>query len=353
MSSESTIPAEAQPVEEDDAVRVSIGPTGPSYRGYPALFLSDAETPFEGVAELLWTGAEPRKAWWPLSERPGPTLRRLPDLGTVDRVLRYALTAMAIDDPHHDEICVKDDLARARRLLPLLAAVVAGAFDRRRIAAAMQGRTVSERLIVALGGDRRQASLLDRALVVCADHRDSNADRVLSAAAMGGVDLYACLGVTLAAPRGSRTGAMCDAIETLAESVGSPRWAADVVGDRLRDREPPVGFGHPGYPDGDPRAAHLMAIARRHAGDDPIIRTLDAIAAAMSAAGHPAPRLAYGLVALSRALDLDRGSGAAIFAIGRMAGRVARVASRRPAGGAVTRASIDSLPAPPSPLRRP
>lgn len=337
MSVKSTIPAAAQPVEEDDAIRVSVGPGGPSYRGYPALFLADAEVPFEGVAELLWTGVEPRKAWWPVSASPGPTLRRLPPLRDVPSILRFALTASAIDDPHRDEIGIKDDLARARRLIPLLAAVVGGAFDRKRIPAAMQGRMVAERLVVALGGARQDAVVLDRALVICADHDDSPADRALTAAAVAGTDLYGCLCTALATPRGNRTVRECDAIEGLVESVGSPRWVPEVVGDRLLSDDPPPGFGHPVYPAGDPRAARLLRIARHHAPDDEAVRTLTAIAAAMKAAGHPPPRLAFGLVGVARALGLDRGAGGAIYAIARLAGRVARVAARRPAGAATSR----------------
>lgn len=341
MTSTSTMPAAAKPVEDDDAVRVSVGADGPSYRGYAATFLADAEVPFEGVAELLWTGAEPRRAWWPVNATPGATLRRLPPLDRVDEILRFALTAAAIDDPHRDEIGVKDDLARARRLIPLLAAVVGGAFDRKRIAHAMKGRTVAERLVVALGGDRRDGPVLDRALVLCADHPDSGADRMLAAAAVHGADLYGCLAIALAAPRGNRNDALCRGIEDLVEAVGSARWAADVVGDRLLESDVPPGFGHPSYPEGDPRAARLLALAREHGGNAQAMRTMDAIAAAMAAAGHEPPRLAFGLVAISRALGLARGSGGAIFAIARLAGRVGRVAARRPAGAAVARSAID------------
>ncbi len=346
MAPESTMPAAAQPVEDDDQIRVSVGAAGPAYRGYSAIFLADAEVPFEGVAELLWTGAEPRRAWWPVNAVPGPTLRRLPALDRVDATLRFALTAMAIDDLHREEISVKDDLARARRLIPLLAAVVGAAFDRRRIAPAMKGRTVAERLIVALGGERADAPLLDRALVLCADHPDSAADRVLSAAAVNGTDLYGCVSVALSAPRGNRNETLCREIEDLVEAVGSPRWAADAIGERLLEDAVPPGFGHPRYPEGDPRSARLMQLARTHRGDDQAVRTMDAIAAAMKAARHPPPRLPYGLVALTRALGLARGSGGAVFAIGRLAGRIARVAARRPAGAAVARSSIDPVPPP-------
>lgn len=341
---ESTIPAPGEPAEGGIHPRVDVGPGGPRYRGHRAVSLAEAGVPFEGVAELLWTGAEPRRAWWPSSMTPGPTLRRLPPVPDVGATLRFALTALAIDDPHRDDIGFKDDLARARQVVPLLAAAVGGAFERRRIGLALQGRTVAERLVVALGGRAEDAPLVDRALVLCADHTGSPADEAVGAAAAAGADLYGCLGVGVATPRGNRTGMQCREIEAFVESVGSPRWAPDVVGDVLLKGATVPGFGHPRYPTGDPRAMALLHMAQQRAPESEALRTMQAIAASMAAAGEPAPRLAFGLAAMTRALGLDAGAGAALFAIGRLAGRVARVAERRPPRSPATDARIVALP---------
>jgi citrate synthase len=52
----------------------------------------------------------------------------------------------------------------------------------------------------------------------------------------------------------------------------------------------------------------------------------------MQRAGQRPPNVDFGLVALVRALGLSRGSGAAIFAIGRTAGWIAHALEQRAAG---------------------
>ena len=92
------------------------------------------------------------------------------------------------------------------------------------------------------------------------------------------------------------------------------------------------GFGHPLYAGGDPRAAPLFASAKalapRHSG----VRTIFALVEAMREAGRPPPTIDAGLVAIAIALGLPRGSGVALFAIGRSAGWVAHVLEQYQAG---------------------
>lgn len=333
MPDTSTIPSEAGPVADDDAPPIEIGHDGPRYRGYRAIELAEADVPFEGVAELLWTGAEPRRAWWPTPDDFPDLLRRLPARLDLRSTLRAALLAMAIEDAHRDDDARKEELARARRIIPQLAALSGLVHDRKRVAAALRGRSVAERVMLALGGRADTAQTIDRALVLCADHSPSVAERAVEQAAAAGCDLYACLSVGLSTAQGNRVEAACGAIETFVEAVGSPRWAPDAVGDRLLRGEAVPGFGHALYPGGDPRIGPLMALARGSAPDDPFVRTMDAIVASMAAAGQPAAHVGFGLVALAHAVGLERNSAGIVFTLARLAGRVGRVIEARRAHG--------------------
>lgn len=325
MADVSTMPSAAGPVLEDDPPAVALGRHGPLYRGYSAIELAEADLPFEGIAELLWTGAEPRRAWWPTPDDFPDLLRRLPARLDLRCTLRAALVAMAVDDPHREEIARKEELARARRIIPQLAALAGLVHDRRRVAAALHARSVAERLALALGGHHDAAQAIDRALVLCADHAPTPADHAAEQSAAAGCDLYACIAAGLSTPYGNQIEVVCHRIEQFVEAVGSPRWAPDAVGERLLSEAPVPGFGHRLYPDGDPRTAPLMALARGSAPDDPFVRSMDAIAASMAAAGQPSAHVGFGLVALTHALRLERNSAGAVFTLARLAGRVGRV----------------------------
>ncbi|HYU44302.1 MAG TPA: citrate/2-methylcitrate synthase [Vicinamibacteria bacterium] len=165
------------------------------------------------------------------------------------------------------------------------------------------------------------ASALDTYLVTVADH------------GRAAVAHLACVSAGLAALSGPRHGGACDRVEALVAETARPARARDVVRDRSRRGESVPGFGHPLYPQGDPRAGVLLAEARRQAPRPPqALQTLWALVAAMSEAGQQAPTLDAGLVALSLALGLPGGSAAGLFAVGRSAGWIAHALEQRAAG---------------------
>ena len=91
------------------------------------------------------------------------------------------------------------------------------------------------------------------------------------------------------------------------------------LADRLRRGAGVDGFGHQLYPNGDPRATLLLDMLPK-SKELTFARTL--ADAAESVLGER-PTLDFGLVAVSRALGLPRGSALALFAIGRTIGWIA------------------------------
>jgi citrate synthase len=91
------------------------------------------------------------------------------------------------------------------------------------------------------------------------------------------------------------------------------------ISDRLRVGGTVAGFGHPLYPDGDPRATTLLGLL----GDRPGRAIVDAVAAAMTQRSGAAPNIDFALAAFALLTDMTADAGEAIFAIARTAGWIA------------------------------
>lgn len=300
---------------------------GPLYRGVPAIELAARGEPFEAVAALLWgTATAPLDGG-----APGRLPRPLPRARPLER-LAMALPSMALDDPARFVTSEEAELPRARRVIARCIAALAEDADRAR--AATVEPTAARGLAVALGArpSAAAAAAVDRALVISADHELNVSTFAARVVASSGADLYACLTAALAALSGPAHGGMTDRVEAFLAELARPEDAARVVRERLARGDPLVGFGHPLYPGGDPRAAFLLEHAERVAPRAPTVRKAIALSDAVRLAGAGEPTLDYGLVATAAAARLPPGSAVALFAIGRMAGWVAHVREQRALG---------------------
>jgi citrate synthase len=202
-----------------------------------------------------------------------------------------------------------------------------------RVDDALAAGSVARTLLVALGGPtgRDAVHAVEQALVVSADHELNASAFAARVAASAGADLYACVSAALATMSGPRHGGMCDRVEALVVESGRPERARAVIHERARRGERLPGFGHPLYPAGDPRTATVLAATAALGKRRPAHATLLALLDAAAAAGREPPTLDAGLCAITFALGLPRGSGAALFAIGRAAGWIAHVLEQRTA----------------------
>lgn len=331
----------------------AIGPDGPRYRGQPALRLAAEGAPFESVAELLWTGAMlPLRPAWP-APLPLPRAKLqalLPGRPSPFVALQLAAVTLAAADPAPYPAVVGVELDRARALIRTLAAAAALAFAPARHLAATRASSLAETTALALGGaaDRWTVAAIEQALVLSADHELNVSSFAARVAASTGADLYACLTAALATMSGPLHGGESDRFAAFVAEAGTPARARAVVAARARRGDRFPGFGHRLYPspDGDPRGAHLLRLARRLSleplGPRPSdvrtpglrasglrMSTIDAVIDAVAANGGEPPSLDAGLFALAVALDLQPGAGAALFALGRTAGWIAHVLEQR------------------------
>jgi citrate synthase len=190
---------------------------------------------------------------------------------------------------------------------------------------------VADAVAIALGArpTPRTRKALNEALVLVADHELNASSFAARVAASTGADLYACIGSALGALSGPLHGGACDRVEALVGEIGKPDRAAAVILERTRRGDAVPGFGHPLYPQGDPRGAWLLSRSAHRATPSKI---LAALVVAMNRAGRERATLDVALVARAADLRLGRGAAAAIFAIGRSAGWIAHVFEQRRAG---------------------
>jgi citrate synthase len=136
----------------------------------------------------------------------------------------------------------------------------------------------------------------------------------------------------LATLSGPRHGGACDRVEALLDEAASLTRPQNVIEKRAQRGDPLPGFGHPLYPQGDPRARLLLeqaqTLARRSAALQKRLAPAFALAKVMQRQGLPAT-VDFGLVALTRALELEPGRAALLFALGRSAGWIAHVLEQR------------------------
>jgi citrate synthase len=183
---------------------------------------------------------------------------------------------------------------------------------------------MSASIDVALGRawklDDRDIAIVRAALILCADHELNVSSFTARCVASAGSNPYAVVIGGLAALEGPRHGGAGARVEAMLESVRKSRDLAGAIQARLQRGEPIEGFGHPLYPDGDPRAKALFELLRAAYAKSPELAFMLAFGRAASDAGRGHPNLDFALTAVSRVLRLPAGSPIVLFAAGRTIG---------------------------------
>jgi citrate synthase len=313
----------------------------PWYRGLAVPELA-ATRSFEEVAEWLWTGRfpEPPAGTGPAAWRVGDAAlevgRRaqaaLPKGALPLERIRVIAAALAAGDELRLELHPAAVTAAGRALIAGLVDCLPRpartdpdrAANRERHDRA--GTGIAGRLWTGLSPLDPEPALVgavDAALVLLADHELAASTVAARVAASVRADPYAVASAGLAAVSGTLHGGASLGIEALLAAIDRPDQAPGAVGERLRRGERLRGFGHRLYPDGDPRAAFLLARLRDAAAGSPRLEVVEALLEATSRRGLPGPNVDLALAALAHVTGMTRGAGEAIFAIARTAGWIA------------------------------
>jgi citrate synthase len=289
------------------------------YRGHEARVLARGSS-FESVATLLWTGElrhvplQPSAGLRDLAEAvtaPLPSAARLTDR------LRIICAAAAAADPLRFDTAPAAVVATGRTMLATMVAALP-VRGRDRVGDGSFAGLLWSRLTATPPGPAA-VRVLNAALVLLADHDLAASTLAARVAASTRAHPYAVVGAGLAALDGPLHGAASGlAYGLLAEAVrtGDPIGA---VSDRLRVGDPVPGFGHPLYPDGDPRAAALLALLPGVPGGSEARAVIDVVARS----SRLRPNVDFAIAALALLTGMAADAGEAIFAVGRTAGWVA------------------------------
>lgn len=273
------------------------------YRGRDAATLARSMS-LETLAGLLWQcKANPFAA---IPQRGFPT-------GSQGTALGRAIVALAAaqESDLHALNLTPDAVAHTgARIVRLLAAAFGAQPDAPTIA---EGFARSWDVAGAM-------SLLRAALVLSADHELNASTYAARVVASTRATPYAVTLAGLAALQGPRHGGQRLQVQALLREAGAAPTPRDAVIARLQRGEPIPGFGHPLYPDQDPRAVTLQVLLADHVGIPPVIAGLDAAVRDLTGT---APNIDFALVALGAALALPEDAPFILFATGRTVGWIA------------------------------
>ncbi len=274
------------------------------YRGHDALQLAQT-WPLERVADLLWGAPFPDTEVLVAPSLPWSRLGALPPVSAFHS---YLAAAAAADRGAYDlrAPAVRRAGARILRGLTAVAADVAPS-SRPTADTLVEGWTIS---------NPGATGLLQAALVLCADHELNSSAFTARCIASAAATPYMAVTGALAALQGKKHGGHTERIAELIEEGGEP---ADVLAATLRRDGALPGFGHPLYPQGDPRATLLLKLAPPSRERN---RALRFVEAAADLTGDQ-PNLDFGLVTFTRALGLPRTAPFVLFALGRTVGWIA------------------------------
>ncbi|CAA9468794.1 MAG: 2-methylcitrate synthase [uncultured Rubrobacteraceae bacterium] len=283
------------------------------YRGRDVEGLA-AGCSIEEVAALIWTG-DPSKAdgvfsggTEGLSPRVRRTLRTLGGLPPVE-LFQALLPVASAEDPVGYDLRPAGVVGTGARILRLMAGVVGG-----------EGRTAEALRRGWCPGEPGAAALLDAALVFCADHELPVSTFAARCVASSGATPYAVVQAGLAALGGTRHGGQTELAGVFLEEVAASGDARKVIAGRLRRGDGLPGFGHPLYPDGDPRGAGLLRISAGAMPGSPAVALSGAVVREVRELTGERPTVDLALATVARALGLPAGGAVALFAVGRTVG---------------------------------
>lgn len=284
------------------------------YRGRDVEELA-AGSSIERVAALIWAG-DPGEADRIFASRDGLSRRTRGALATLEGL------------PPAEVF---------QALLPVAAAGDPAGYDLRPAAVARTGAKILHLMAGTVGGDgvggtaetlRRgwcpdepdAAALIDAALVYCADHELPVSTFAARCVASARATPYAVVQAGLAALGGVRHGGQVELVGAFLREVETVGDARTVVAGRLRRGDGVPGFGHPLYPEGDPRGAGLLRATAGFYPESPAVALAETTSEAVLDLTGERPTVDLALATVGRALGLPPGGSVALFAVGRTVG---------------------------------
>lgn len=310
------------------------------YRGRSALSLASTET-FEQAALFVTTGRQssPGRAW-----HTDPTI-----VGTVDRLMRAApddiapadrmkisLAAGGVVDPLRMDL---RPVAVVATMQTLVATMVHAAWTPG-CSEPITQTSIAARLTSALsdGADAEFLTpVVEAALILLADHALAPSTVAARIAAAAHANPYSVVLTGLNVGSGSLHGDSPFAIERYLRALDSAKTSAAVLSELSGALTP--GFGHPLYPNRDPRADAILD--RLRSSSSTRMEKVDELLTQVDRRNYPAPNAHFALAALAFVGGFRPGAAEALFATARSVGWIAHALEEYllPSGSVRRRAS--------------
>jgi citrate synthase len=281
------------------------------YRGCDATALAESAT-LEATASLLWDDGAIDHFHQDAPAMP-PGLAGAPDGPPLARAMLALAMLATADIPH--------SLQSGPALMRLLAAAL--------LRAAPSALPLHRQLARSWQADAEQTELLRAALVLLADHELNASTFAVRCVASTDASLPAALMAGLAALSGDKHGGGSAAARCmLTQALAAPDTRAAIVAYYKTTAPEFAGFGHPLYPDGDPRAAYLLEILSALSPGHPQLRAILSVCATASELLDTRPNADLALAAMELAFGWPEGAGMSVFALARSAGWIAHAAEQ-------------------------
>lgn len=288
------------------------------YRGYDALELATQRS-VEQVAVLIWTGelapagsALFGHAWGALPPECQAVRPHLASLSPVE-AFQVMLPLAAVDDLAAYDLRPAAVAQTGARILRLLTTLAAGDQP--------AGLGIAQTLQQGWTPPNAQATtLLNAALILCADHELNVSSFTARCVASAGSTPYQVVLAGLAALQGIKHGRVTERVELFWREAGTPEDVRPTLANYLKRGETIPGFGHPLYPQGDPRGRLLLELAAAAYPELPAVKLAQAMVAGTFELIGEYPTIDFGLVTLAQALALPAGGAITLFALGRTIG---------------------------------
>jgi citrate synthase len=287
-------------------------------RGVDAVALAGA-VGFEPAAQWLWTGElGPASFAAPveLLAAARAAVDSLPPGTDLTGRLRVAVAAAGAADTLRYDVRPRAVLPAAQGLIATMVEALPAVGEppdgqsplTRRLWSRLSAQQPTDRLL----------GCLDAALVLLMDHDLAVSTVAARTAASVRAHPYAVVATGLAAMEGPLHGAASTLARDLLRNCREhgPR---PVVADHLRTARSLPGFGHPLYPDGDPRACALLDLLAA----EPAAREVMDVVRALGELTDLHPNVDLALAALGEVADMARDGGEVVFCVARSAGWVA------------------------------
>ena len=170
--------------------------------------------------------------------------------------------------------------------------------------------------------DDTAKNIINSALIVCADHELNASAFTGRCIASTRANPYQTVNGALAAFSGPKHGGTLKNIRHFWDGLIHADNISLFIAERLESNEPIVGFHHPLYPNGDPRANILLQQLYRYCPNSPQLKMLKALCNIMQT-HQQYPVIDFAIVALEKILKLPDEAATILFIIGRTAGWIA------------------------------